>query len=149
MGSSLKSWKPKKKPTWNYLEVPEDPSVSELMPGFEIQYMITGDTVENNDLATFGHCVFPPNSAHDKHLHTKAGEIVYVIKGKLMAGYTSTEGDVETVCSEGTAAYAGPNVWHWVRNPFKEPVEFVFGYFGANGVETSGYKDWDPEKDEE
>jgi oxalate decarboxylase/phosphoglucose isomerase-like protein (cupin superfamily) len=30
---------------------------------------------------------------------------------------------------------------HWTRNPFDEPAEFVFVYYGANSLEASGLVD--------
>ena len=139
MSAGLAGWKPVKKHVWDYREVPKDPAVTALMPGFEIQYMITGDTVPDNDNAVFGHCIFPPKSGHGKHKHTKAPEIMYVIRGKLIVGYTSPEGDVETVCTPGKAAFIPKNVICWCRNPFDEEVEFIFAYFGCNSLEASGH----------
>jgi len=139
MSASLAHWKPVKKNVWDYREVPDDPSVNELMPGFEIQYMITEDTVPDNDKAVFGHCIFPPKSGHDKHRHTEAAEIMYIIRGKLVVGYTTPEGDVEEVCTPGKAAFIPAGVVCWCRNPFEEEVEFVFAYFGCNSLEASGY----------
>ena len=147
MSGGTADWKPVKKQAWHYSEIPEDPAVKELMPGFEIEYMITGDTVEGNDLAVFGHCVFPPKSAHNKHQHMNAAECVYTIKGKVINGYTTENGDVETVCPAGTVAFAQPGQIHWVVNPFDEPAEFVFAYFGCNSVNNSGYVDVRPESE--
>jgi len=141
------TWKPeRKKQIWNFREIPEDPAVTALMPGFEIQYMITKDTVEGNDhQAVFGHCVFPGPSSHDKHIHTKSAEIIYVIKGKVLSCYTDQNGeDVENLCGEGSATFAPPNVIHWVKNPFEEPAEFVFFYSCAHDIEDSGYFDYEP-----
>lgn len=141
MGKGKKGFKPKKKPAWNYKEIPEDPEVSKLMPGFEIQYMITEATVEGNDRAIFGHCIFPPNSAHEKHQHLNAAEVVYTIKGNIINGITTEKGDVETVCPPGTAAFAKPGQVHWTRNATDAPVEIVFCYYGCASLEASGYVD--------
>lgn len=139
MSGGLAGWKPVKKNVWDYREIPDDPSVHDLMPGFEIQYMVTGDTVPDNENAVFGHCIFPPKSAHGKHQHLNASEIMYTIRGKVVVGYTTPEGDVEKVCSPGTAAFVPKGVVCWVRNPFEDEAEFVFAYFGCNSLDTSGY----------
>jgi oxalate decarboxylase/phosphoglucose isomerase-like protein (cupin superfamily) len=115
------------------------------MPGFEIEYIITGDTVPDNDRAIFGHCIFPPRSAHCKHQHLNACEVVYTIKGIVVNGYTTKDGDVENVCPAGTAAFAPVGAIHWTRNPFDEPAEFVFAYYGASSIKESGYVDLRPE----
>ena len=52
-----------KKQVWHYSEFPEDKEAAALMPGFEIQYMITKDHVEDDTMAVFGHCMFPPRSS--------------------------------------------------------------------------------------
>jgi quercetin dioxygenase-like cupin family protein len=131
-----------KKYAWHYSEIPEDPEVSALMPGFDIQYMITQDTVDHNTNAVFGHCVFPPNAEHEKHLHTKAAEICYTIKGTITNSYYDENGnEVHNVCPAGTAAFAPINVVHWVHNDTDEPAEFVFAYFGCSDLNGSGYVD--------
>jgi oxalate decarboxylase/phosphoglucose isomerase-like protein (cupin superfamily) len=147
-GAGVDNFKPKKRPVWNYMEIPDDPEVLEIMPGFEIQYMITEDTVEDNDAAVFGHCIFPPKSGHYKHKHTNAPEVMYVIKGKLVTGVTTEEGDVETVCGPGTASYVKKGQTTWCRNPFDEPVEFIFAYFGCSSLEKSGMVDMRQKKKE-
>lgn len=138
-GPGVYNFRPKKKQVWNYMELPEDPEIAEIMPGFEIQYMITEHTVEDNDNAVFGHCIFPAKSGHSKHRHAVAAEIMYVIKGKLVVGVTTDEGDVETVCEPGTAAFVKKNQVMWCRNPFNEPCEFIFSYYGCTTEEKSGY----------
>ena len=144
MSGYIGGWKPVKKNVWHYDEINEDPSMDDLMPGFEIQYIIRDDTVPDNDNAIFGHCVFPPKSAHYKHQHLNASEVVYTIRGKVINGFTSPDGDVETVCPAGTAAFAPQGAVHWTRNPFDEEAEFVFAYFGCNSIEDSGYVDLRP-----
>ena len=144
MGVGVDDFRPKKKHFWHYLEIPEDPEVAEIMPGFEIEYMITDTTVEGNDSAVFGHCIFPPKSGHHKHKHVNAAESMYVIKGKLVIGVTTEEGDIETVCPAGTALFVKKGQTTWCRNPFDEPVEFVFTYYGVSSLEKSGEVDMRP-----
>ena len=133
-----------KKQVWHYSEFPEDKEAAALMPGFEIQYMITKDHVEDDTMAVFGHCIFPPKSGHHKHKHVKAAEVMYVIKGKLVIGVTTEEGDVETVCPPGTALFVKKGQTTWCRNPFDEPTEFVFAYFGVPSLEASEEVDMRP-----
>jgi len=134
--------KPAKKKAWNYAEFPEDPAVSKLMPGFEIQYMITRDSVPENKQAVFGHCVFPARSTHFKHRHEHAEEVVYVVKGRVLNGYTDEHGnDVEHECGPGTAIFVKKGQPHWTRNPYNEPCEFVFAYYGVPHIDDSGYVD--------
>lgn len=131
-----------KKPSWHYSEYPEDPEVTRLMPGFEIQYMIDDAHVENNDSATFGHCVFPPVSQHSPHRHTEAHELIYVIKGRVVNGQVDLNGDgTEYECGAGTATFVPRGRVHWTRNPFDEPAEFVFVYYGAASLVASGLVD--------
>ena len=131
-----------KKQTWHHSEIEEDPEVKRLMPGFEVKWLITEETVEGDTMASFNRCIFPPRSAHYKHTHTNSEEVVYVIKGRVVNGHTNDEGkDVEVVCGEGTATFAKKGQPHWTANPFDEPAEFVSCYFGAPSLEKSGYVD--------
>jgi mannose-6-phosphate isomerase-like protein (cupin superfamily) len=144
MSVAVDDFRPKKKRAWHYMEIPDDPEVIEIMPGFEIQYMITDRTVEGNDSAVFGHCIFPPKSGHHKHKHTNSPEVMYVIKGNLIIGVTTEEGDEEQVCEPGTALFVKKGQTTWCRNPFNEPTEFIFAYFGVSSLEASGEVDMRP-----
>lgn len=131
-----------KKQTWHYSEFPEDPEVTRLMPGFEIQYMITRDSVEDDTMTVFGHCVFPPRSNHYNHRHRDAEEVVYVIKGRVVNGSIDEKGNVgEKECGPGTATFVKKGQPHWTNNPFDEPAEFVFAYYGVPHIDDSGYED--------
>jgi oxalate decarboxylase/phosphoglucose isomerase-like protein (cupin superfamily) len=132
----------KKKPVWHFSEVPPDAEVSKLMPGFEIQYVITDEHCERNSQAVFGHCVFPPESQHSAHRHTEADELVYVVKGRVVNGQVDENGTAtEYECGPGTATFVSKGRIHWTRNPFDEPAEFVFAYYGASSLEKSGLVD--------
>jgi quercetin dioxygenase-like cupin family protein len=131
-----------KKGIWHYSEIPEDEEVAKLMPGFQIQYMITEDNCEGDTKAIFGHCVFPPRSQHFPHRHTTAEETVYVVSGRVVNGEVDEDGIVsETECRAGTATFVRQGRIHWTRNPYDEPAEFVFAYFGSPSLEKSGYVD--------
>lgn len=137
MGATVENWKPKKKHVWNYSEIPNDAQTEELYPGIDVKFIITENNVEGNDSAVFAHCFFPPNSGHHKHRHTKAPEMMYVIKGRLIAGVTTEEGDIETVLEPGKAIFVKKNQITWCRNPFDETVEFVSSYYGVGSHEES------------
>ena len=131
-----------KKQSWHYSEIETDPEERRLMPGFEIQYVITKDHVNNDTMAVFGHCVFPPRSQHFPHQHMIAEEVVYVIKGQVVNGCVDDNGDVvEYICGPGVATFAKKGQIHWTRNPFDEPAEFVFSYYGTANLHESGYVD--------
>lgn len=131
-----------KKQVWHYDEIGTDEETKRLMPGFEIQYMVTDETVENNGQSVFGHCVFPPKSQHFAHRHLAAAEIVYVIKGRVVNGSVDGDGVItEAECKPGMVTYVEKGQIHWTRNPYDEPAEFVFAYYGAASLEKSVYVD--------
>jgi oxalate decarboxylase/phosphoglucose isomerase-like protein (cupin superfamily) len=131
-----------KKQMWHYSEIETDKETSDLMPGFEIQYVITDDNVEGDTMTVSGHCIFPPKSSHYAHSHSMSEEVVYVIKGKVVNGSIDDKGNkVEFECGPGTFTFAKKNQVHWTRNPYDEPCEFVFSYYGTNSLKNSGYKD--------
>jgi quercetin dioxygenase-like cupin family protein len=131
-----------KKPVWHYSEIPQDEAVTALMPGFEIQYIVDDEHCEHDTQAVFGHCVFPPISQHSPHRHTEADELVYVIKGRVVNGQIDENGvATEYECGPGVATFVAKGRIHWSRNPFDEPAEFVFAYYGASSLEKSGLID--------
>ena len=132
----------KKKQMWHYSEIETDDETKELMPGFEIQYVITSDNVEDDTMAASGHCVFPPRSQHFPHIHNTAEEVVYVIKGKVVNGSIGKDGKMtEYECGPGTFTFAKKGEPHWTRNPYDEPAEFIFSYYGTSSLKNSGYVD--------
>lgn len=131
-----------KKQMWHYSEIETDEETARLMPGFEIQYIITDETTENNDATVFGHGIFPPRSQHFPHRHMAAAEVVYVFKGRVVNGSVSEDGVItETECGPGTATFVSKRQIHWTRNPYDEPCEFAFAYYGATSLEKSVYVD--------
>jgi oxalate decarboxylase/phosphoglucose isomerase-like protein (cupin superfamily) len=131
-----------KKQVWHYDEIGTDEETRKLMPGFEIQYVITNEHVEDDTMSVFGHCVFPPRSQHFPHKHKIAEEVVYVIKGQVVNGAVEENGEiVEHICGPGVATFAKKGQIHWTRNPFDEPCEFVFAYYGTASLHESGYVD--------
>jgi len=60
----------------------------------------------------------------------------------VINGYTDENGkDVEHECGPGTAIFVHKGQPHWTRNPFNEPAEFVFAYYGVPHIDDSGYVD--------
>jgi len=141
MEEIMTEFKPEKKNFWHYKEIPQDPKVTELMPEFELQYVITEDTVPNNKTTLWNHSIFPAGAKHRKHKHMNADEVAYVVKGQCIAGVTIDGKDVEQVCGPGTAIWASRGQVHWHKNPFDEPCEFVGVYCGCSSLEKSGYVD--------
>jgi oxalate decarboxylase/phosphoglucose isomerase-like protein (cupin superfamily) len=130
------------KQVWHFSEIGTDEETKRLMPGFEIQYVITEDTTADNDQSVFGHCVFPPRSQHFPHRHKVASEVVYVIKGRVVNGSVDENGVMtEHECGPGTACFVKTGQIHWTRKPYDEPCEFVFAYYGTPSLHKSGYVD--------
>jgi len=131
-----------KKQVWHFSEIGTDEETRRLMPGFEIQYIITDETTEGNDKSVFGHCVFPPRSQHFPHKHLAAEEVVYVIKGRVVNGSVDEDGKMtEYECGPGMATFVKQGQIHWTRNPYDEPCEFVYAYYGAPSLQKSRYVD--------
>jgi len=82
-----------------------------------------------------GRSVFFPGSYHDPHLHLYAEEFIYCLSGKGVTG----GGTEEYLFTPGDVQYAGKGEIHWLRNPFKEPLEFIWVYSGAAMPDESGY----------
>lgn len=131
-----------KKNIWHFSEIETDAETKRLMPDFEIQYVITEQTTEHNTGSVFGHCVFPPRTQHNAHRHLRAAEVMYVISGRVVNGSISEDGVItETECGPGTVTYVARGKTTWTRNPYDEPAEFVFAYYGAPSLEKSIYVD--------
>jgi quercetin dioxygenase-like cupin family protein len=112
------------------------------MPGFEVKWLVTDKTVDEDTMAVMNRFIFPPRSFHYKHRHENAEEIVYVIRGRVTNGHTEENGeDVEEVCRPGTVTFVRKGEPHWTNNPFNEPAEFISCYFGVLNLEKSGYVD--------
>jgi mannose-6-phosphate isomerase-like protein (cupin superfamily) len=74
---------------------------------------------------TFGFSRYEPRtSAHKKHAHPEAEEIMYILKGRGISGVADQEFEVRP----GDTIWVPRGVNHWFYNPFDEPCEFVFLY---------------------
>ncbi len=131
-----------KKQVLHFSEIGTDEETARLMPGFEIQYIVTDETVNNDCHSVFGHCVFPPKSQHFAHKHMVAEEVVYVIKGRVVNGSVDEQGvATEHECGPGVATFVKKGQIHWTRNPYDEPCEFVFAYYNTTSLHKSQYVD--------
>ena len=87
---------------------------------------------------TFGQSTFAPNEGcHELHRHPNAEEVFYVWAGE---GVHLTEGGGEIPMREGDLVFVPRNEWHGFRNTGSTPLRAVFGYLGANSLETGGYE---------
>jgi mannose-6-phosphate isomerase-like protein (cupin superfamily) len=103
----------------------------------DIRFTVTKDTAGAEQVVFF-RTVFPPGtSAHKKHIHTKADEIMYVVRGRAAQGVDDEEFDVPVGCG----VYIPMGAVHWTRNMSDtEPMELVGVYTRVGSLEESGYQ---------
>ena len=125
--------------TINWREVKPDPPGK--WPGIhgkdgpvETQQIINKNTC-NSKQTVMGRSVYKPGDYHEPHLHFYAEEFMYCLSGKAVVG----AGDKEYILVPGDVQFAPIGEIHWLRNPFDEPVEFIWVYSGANMPLDSGY----------
>jgi quercetin dioxygenase-like cupin family protein len=82
-----------------------------------------------------GRSVYHPGASHDPHCHFYAEEFIYCLSGKVVVG----NGKKEYLFTPGDVQFAAIEEIHWLRNPFDEPVEFIWVYSGAAMPFESGY----------
>ena len=122
--------------TINWREVePDEPG---NWPGIHCtgdgQQMVNKNTCDSKQTVV-GRAVYNPGDEHEPHLHYYAEEIMYCLSGKAVVG----SGDKEYIFCEGDVQFSPIGEVHWLRNPFDEPVEFIWIYSGANMALESGY----------
>jgi quercetin dioxygenase-like cupin family protein len=101
----------------------------------DIRFIATDRTMGSR-AACFWRTVFPPGAAHHKHLHARADEIFYMIRGRGMHGL----GDREYPVRAGDVFYIPRGEVHWMRNVDpRHPVELVGVYVGAPNLRATGY----------
>ncbi len=128
---------PKRKPpVLNYRRVPPAPVRRGAgWAKMDIRW-VASDTTMGTKTACFWRTVFPPGAAHHKHIHRKADEIFYMIRGRGMHGL----GDREYPVRAGDVFYIPRGRVHWMRNPDpRRPVELVGVYVGAPNLRATGY----------
>ena len=128
---------PKRKPpVLNYRQV--RPAPVRRRSGWakmDIRWLASDKTV-GTKTACFWRTVFPPGAAHHKHIHTRADEIFYMIRGRGMHGL----GEREYPVRAGDVFYIPRGRVHWMRNVDpRRPVELVGVYVGAPNLRGTGY----------
>jgi len=122
--------------TINWREIEPDPPGR--WPGIhgnvETQQIINFNTCESKQ-TVMGRSVYHPGDEHEPHLHFYAEELMYCLSGRAVVG----SGDKEYVMVAGDTQFSKIGEVHWLRNPFDEPVEFIWIYSGANIALESGY----------
>jgi len=88
-----------------------------------------------SEKTVMGRSVYHPGSYHEPHCHFYAEEFIFCLSGKCVVG----RDDKEYLFVPGDVQFAGVEEIHWLRNPFKEPVEFLWIYSGAAMPFESGY----------
>ena len=82
-----------------------------------------------------GHSVYHPKAFHEPHFHLYAEEFIYCLSGKVVVGSV----DKEYLFTPGDVQFSPIGRIHWLRNPFDEPVEFIWVYSGVSMHMESGY----------
>jgi quercetin dioxygenase-like cupin family protein len=75
-------------------------------------------------------------SAHELHRHDHAEEFFFLLEGH---GHHLTE-EAAHPMTQGDIVFVPQQEWHGFRNTGSGPVRAIFGYFGVNSLETSGYE---------
>jgi len=97
--------------------------------------LVDNDTVGAEDI-TFAYCRFEAKtSAHKKHVHENAEEVIHILKGRGVSGL----GESETEMSQGDTMFVPRGAVHWFYNPFEEPVEMIFVYTRPS-LKSAGYQ---------
>ncbi len=100
----------------------------------ETQLVVCRETMGSKQ-TVMGRSVFFPGAFHDPHCHLCAEEFIYCLKGKAVAGV----GNREFLFTPGDVQFAAVGEIHWLRNPFDEPLEFIWVYTGVAMPNESGY----------
>ena len=100
----------------------------------ETQLIVCRETTGSKQ-TVMGRSVFFPGAFHDPHCHLYAEEFIYCLSGKAVAG----GGNKEFLFTPGDVQFAAIDEIHWLRNPFDDPLEFIWVYSGAAMPNESGY----------
>jgi quercetin dioxygenase-like cupin family protein len=100
----------------------------------ETELIICRETMGSKQ-TVMGRSVYHPGSEHEPHCHFYAEEFIYCLSGKVVVG----NGDREYLFTPGDTQFAAIGEIHWLRNPFDEPVEFLWIYSGCAMPFESGY----------
>jgi quercetin dioxygenase-like cupin family protein len=101
-----------------------------------IKFLLSRETVGCGSAVLFK-SVFKAGSAHEKHIHHKADELVYVIKGKGRHGQAGEEWDV----GPGDSYFIPRGLIHWAYGTdSNDPLTLVGVYVGGGSLEETGYE---------
>ena len=101
-----------------------------------IKFLLTKETVGCESAVLF-ETVFKAGSAHEKHIHHRADELCYVIKGKGRHG----QGDEEWDVGPGDSYYVPRGLIHWAYGiDSSDPLTLVGVYVGGGSIEETGYE---------
>lgn len=102
----------------------------------DIRFLVREDNAGSTEVCWW-RTVFSPGSAHERHYHPNAAEVLYVIRGRGGAG----TGELEHEVTEGTVQYIPKGAVHWLRNLSEdEELEIVGCYAPAGNLEQAGYE---------
>jgi quercetin dioxygenase-like cupin family protein len=120
----------------NWKEVPpmELGNWAGLHGEMETELIVCRETT-GSKMTVVGRSVFFPGAYHDPHFHLYAEEALWCLSGKGVAG----SGDKEYLLTPGDVQFAPVGEIHWLRNPFDEPLEFIWIYTGVAMPNESGY----------
>lgn len=97
--------------------------------------LVDKDTVGAEDI-TFAYCRFEAKtSAHKKHIHKDAEEVIHILSGRGISGLDETEAEM----AQGDTMFVPRGEVHWFYNPFDEPVEMIFVYTRPS-LKSAGYR---------
>jgi mannose-6-phosphate isomerase-like protein (cupin superfamily) len=97
--------------------------------------LVDKNTVGAEDI-TFAYCQFEAKtSAHKKHIHTDAEEVIHILSGRGVSGLNDTEVEM----AQGDTMFVPRGAVHWFYNPFNEPVEMIFVYTRPS-LKSAGYQ---------
>ena len=101
-----------------------------------IKWLLDEKTVGIKSAVLFK-AVIKAGAAHEKHLHHKADELVYIISGKGCHGL----GDEEWDTGPGDAYLDPRDIVHWSYGTDPDdPLILVGVYVGAGSLEDTGYE---------
>jgi len=101
-----------------------------------IKFLLSKETVGCESAVLFK-TVFNAGAAHDKHLHHKADELVYVMKGRGRHGQGVEEWDV----GPGDSYFIPRGIPHWAYGTDPDnPLTLVGVWVGGGSLEDTGYQ---------
>lgn len=111
------------------------PAVVDAADGWQMAIRFVGGDLTGSDGVCLFRADFEPGSRHERHVHSAADEIFYVISGRAAVG----AGEREYLAEAGSVQHIPRGKVHWLRNVGDEPVEVVGVYVGGSSLEATGY----------